>query len=197
MNQITRPEIAQPEIIRSANPTASSLEQLYDNRHPSTFELEAYARRLRAQAIADLGKAGFAALKKGWNAKPAIQEQPWERPLSFAEIEADVRFQRADAIAEVIYQATRLAETGARKLFTWLQHGSPRQAAMATLYGMDDRSLKDMGLTRGDIPSAVDGQVYRPARPVTVLATAADSAANENANAVKLASAEAGERVVA
>ncbi|MBX3455769.1 RSP_7527 family protein [Ferrovibrio sp.] len=193
MNQMTRPQANQP-----ANPTASLLEQLADHRHPSTIEIEAYARRLRAQAIADLARAGFAALKQALAAKPAVEEQPWERPLSFAEIEADVRFQRAEAIAEVIYQISHLIGTGARKLFAWLQYGSPRQAAMAELYGMPDRDLKDMGLCRGDIPAAVDGQVYRPVHPVTAVAKA-DPAANENAGAVvaKQVKETVGERVVA
>lgn len=185
------------QITHISNPTASLLEQLYDHRHPSTIELEAYARRLRAQAIADLAKTGWAALSKAWNAKPAVQEQPWERPLSFAEIEADVRFQRAEAIAELIYQAGRLIQAGATKLFAWVRFGSTREAAMAELYGMDDRSLKDMGLCRGDIPSAVDGQVYRPARPVTKVAKA-DPAANENAGvAAAIEKARISARVVA
>lgn len=179
------------------NPTASLLEQLYDHRHPSAIELDAYARRLRAQAIADLARAGMAALKRVLAAKPETQEQPWERPLSFAEIEADVRFQRAEVIAEIIYQLTRLVSAGASKLFAWMQFGSPRQAAMAELYGMDDRSLKDMGLCRGDIPAAVDGEVYRPARPV-ITVTKADPAANENAGiAAAIEKARISARVVA
>jgi len=179
------------------NPTASLLEQLYDHRHPSAIELEAYARRLRAQAIADLAKTGIAALKQALAAKPQNQEQPWERPLSFAEIEADVRFQRAEVIAEMIYQVTRWVSAGASKLFSWVQFGSPRQAAMAELYGMDDRSLKDMGLCRADIPAAVDGQVYRPAKPVTAVAKA-DPAANENAGiAAAIEKARISARVVA
>jgi uncharacterized protein YjiS (DUF1127 family) len=42
-----------------------------------------------------------------------------------------------------------------------------RKAAIAELQGLPDRTLKDMGLTRGEIVAAVDGSVYRvePVRP--------------------------------
>jgi uncharacterized protein YjiS (DUF1127 family) len=36
-----------------------------------------------------------------------------------------------------------------------------RKAAIRDLRALSDRALKDMGLTRGEIVAAVDGQVYR------------------------------------
>jgi uncharacterized protein YjiS (DUF1127 family) len=36
-----------------------------------------------------------------------------------------------------------------------------RKAAIRELRALDNRALKDMGLTRGEIVAAVDGQVYR------------------------------------
>ena len=36
-----------------------------------------------------------------------------------------------------------------------------RKAAIRELRAVDDRTLKDMGLTRGEIVAAVDGEVYR------------------------------------
>jgi uncharacterized protein YjiS (DUF1127 family) len=36
-----------------------------------------------------------------------------------------------------------------------------RNAALRDLRALSDRALKDMGLTRGEIVAAVDGQVYR------------------------------------
>ena len=42
-----------------------------------------------------------------------------------------------------------------------------RNTAISELRALDDRALKDMGLTRGEIVAAVDGRMYRgePARP--------------------------------
>jgi uncharacterized protein YjiS (DUF1127 family) len=42
-----------------------------------------------------------------------------------------------------------------------------RKTAIRELRAVDDRTLRDMGLTRGEIIAAVDGQVYRgaPAPP--------------------------------
>lgn len=42
-----------------------------------------------------------------------------------------------------------------------------RRAAIRELRAVNDRTLKDMGLTRGEIVAAVDGEVYRgePVRP--------------------------------
>jgi uncharacterized protein YjiS (DUF1127 family) len=36
-----------------------------------------------------------------------------------------------------------------------------RKVAIHDLRALSDRTLKDMGLTRGEIVAAVDGQVYR------------------------------------
>lgn len=48
-----------------------------------------------------------------------------------------------------------------RATFRRWREAQQRRAAISELRAVDDRTLKDMGLTRGEIVAAVDGMVYR------------------------------------
>ncbi len=170
--------------------TASLIAELRDPRVYSMVEVEAYARRLRALALASAAASFAGWLKRSF----ATQSAPVEAapvataaPVAAAPaaydlrtLEADVRYQRAEAFAEVIYQVTQFVGRLFAPLTERLKAALARQAAMSELYGLDDRTLYDMGLTRSEIPAAVTGGIYRPHAPKLDAAQASD-AANENA----------------
>lgn len=168
--------------------TTSLLSELRDDRQLSAVEAEAYARRLRAQAIAS-GLISLAnAAKRGWQSfaqQPPAVTAAVRQEYTLRQLEADVRYQRAEAFAEVVYQVVsffeRLAEPLTRRVKAYLA----RQAAMGELYGLDDRTLYDMGLSRSEIPAAVMGNIYRPHAP-QLNAPAGEEPANENAGATKV-----------
>lgn len=161
--------------------TASLIAELRDPRVYSMVEVEAYARRLRALALASAAASFAGWLKRSF----ATQSAPVEAaatPVAYdlRALEADVRYQRAEAFAEVIYQVTQFVGRLFAPLTERLKAALARQAAMSELYGLDDRTLYDMGLTRSEIPAAVTGGIYRPHAPKLDAAQASD-AANENA----------------
>lgn len=163
--------------------TASLIAELRDPRLLSMVEVEAYARRLRTQALASAAVAFAGWVKRSFTA-PAQAVTPAAAPApayDLRQLEADVRYQRAEAFAEVIYQATKLVERLFAPITARIKAALARQAAMAELYGLDDRTLYDMGLTRSEIPAAVAGDIYRPHAPKLDAAQAASDAANENA----------------
>ena len=74
---------------------------------------------------------------------------------------------RAQAFANVVGSLT----SGIAKLFagivTWVKVKSERSRVLNQLYSMDDRTLADIGLTRGDIHAIVNGTLKRePLQPV-------------------------------
>lgn len=88
-------------------------------------------------------------------------------PLSAAEIEAYARRIRAEAVAKLVH-------TGVANLKTLAVRFKARQQqrrAMEELNALDDQMLRDIGLSRSQIPAAVAGLVERPFA----------SAVNENA----------------
>lgn len=79
-------------------------------------------------------------------------------PLTQAEIEAYARRIRAEAIADLVYNAwIALKGTGAR-----VKAYLAQQRAMHELAGLDDAMLRDIGLNRSQIPAAVAGLIERP-----------------------------------
>lgn len=78
--------------------------------------------------------------------------------LTPAEVEAYARRIRAEAIADLIYKSwVALKSLGARYKAHLAQ-----QRAMAELQSLDDGMLRDIGLSRSQIPAAVAGLVERP-----------------------------------
>ena len=79
-------------------------------------------------------------------------------PLSAAEVEAYARRIRAEAVA-------KLVRTGLANLKTLAAQYKARQQqrrAMEELNALDDQMLRDIGLSRSQIPAAVAGLMERP-----------------------------------
>ncbi|MFC3677816.1 DUF1127 domain-containing protein [Ferrovibrio xuzhouensis] len=79
-------------------------------------------------------------------------------PLSAAEIEAYARRIRAEAVA-------KLVRTGVANLKTLAVRFKARQQqrrAVEELNALDDQMLRDIGLSRSQIPAAVAGLIERP-----------------------------------
>ncbi|MEK9969302.1 MAG: DUF1127 domain-containing protein [Ferrovibrio sp.] len=88
-------------------------------------------------------------------------------PLTPAEIEAYARRIRAEAAANLIHTAWVALQSVAVRLKAHLA----QKRALAELSSLDDAMLRDIGLSRSQIPAAVAGLIARPAA----------SAVNENA----------------
>jgi uncharacterized protein YjiS (DUF1127 family) len=79
-------------------------------------------------------------------------------PLSAAEIEAYARRIRAEAVAKLVL-------TGLASLKTFAVRYKARQQqrrAIEELSSLDDQMLRDIGLSRSEIPAAVAGLIERP-----------------------------------
>jgi uncharacterized protein YjiS (DUF1127 family) len=94
-------------------------------------------------------------------------------PMTAAEIEAYARRIRAEAIADLIYKGWVALKTVTARVKAHLAE----QRALAELNSLDDSMLRDIGLSRSQIPAAVAGLIARPAA----------SAVNENAFEAKVA----------
>ena len=79
-------------------------------------------------------------------------------PLSTVEVEAEARRLRAAAVAQLAPKALQGLKFLAAKLQSW----RAQRAAMDELYGLDDAMLRDIGLSRSQIPAAVSGDLVRP-----------------------------------
>lgn len=94
-------------------------------------------------------------------------------PMSAAEIEAYARRIRAEALATLIVAGWNALKGAAVRVKTYLAE----QRAIDELNALDDQMLRDIGLSRSQIPAAVAGLIERPvAKPV-----------NENAIGAKIA----------
>lgn len=81
-----------------------------------------------------------------------------QAPMSVAEIEAYARRIRAEAFASLIFAGwTALKGIGGR-VKTYLA----QQRALDELNALDDQMLRDIGLSRSQIPAAVAGLIERP-----------------------------------
>jgi len=79
-------------------------------------------------------------------------------PLSVAEIEAYARRTRAAAVANLLVAGLAGVKTLAARFQTRLE----QRRAMEELASLDDQMLRDIGLSRSEIPAAVAGLIERP-----------------------------------
>jgi uncharacterized protein YjiS (DUF1127 family) len=66
--------------------------------------------------------------------------------------------QRGDLVRRVVERARAYRAAAIRDLFRRLFGWMRRRAAIAQLQALDDRMLKDIGLSRGEIETAVRGE---------------------------------------
>jgi len=75
--------------------------------------------------------------------------------------------QRNVLVHRVIARARAYRAEAIRDLFRWLVGWFRRRAAIAELRRLDERMLKDIGISRGDIETAVRGSERSPPRAAT------------------------------
>jgi len=154
---------------------------------PSLAEIEAYARRMRSAAVAEMLRSLGAKIAAAFaNPQPAQK-----RTLDYHDLQQDGSYHRSVVIGNSIASAIVWAVRGSEKLAQRFKNLYTLESAAAELYGLDDRVLHDMGLSRTDIPAAVRGGIYRP-EPQPAKAVAA----NENPNA-KIVAIDTAKRSVA
>jgi len=75
---------------------------------------------------------------------------------------------RSDGSIDIAYYERRMRRLRARWMRMWLRgivrrigESWRRRLAAAELYSLDERALRDMGITRGDIPAVVSGGYVR------------------------------------
>jgi len=91
-------------------------------------------------------------------------------PLTPAEVEAYARRIRAEAIADLIFKAWVALKSAPARIKAYVA----AQRALNELNSLDDAMLRDIGLSRSQIPAAVAGLIARPAAtPVNENAAAA------------------------
>lgn len=84
----------------------------------------------------------------------ARANEPSINGLSEMEIISRAHRARSEAIANWLETA---GKAFGRWIKTHFRHGRERQRIMNELYSLDDRSLSDLGITRGDIPFIARG----------------------------------------
>ncbi len=112
------------------------------------------ARAMRAEAVRDTARKLAAAAKRLFAApKPAaaIDLSPLEHPRYRAEM------QHAEAVAEAIVAISRAVANLPNALKEW----RVRRRTFAELMSLDDRTLADIGITRGEIAQVAAGR-YAP-----------------------------------
>lgn len=151
-------------------------EGLYTLSHPPVALIRAYAHAQRAEMLADGMIAIGRGLKRLTGAVLAPPTAESDSLPNYLALEAAARRERARFTAEAFAKigAGLAWLTGFDRLKARAAAAYRRAAAIAELERLDDRTLRDMGLARTEIPAAVDGEVYRPPLPRE------ESAANEN-----------------
>lgn len=107
----------------------------------------------------------------------------WEEaaPSIEAFYEAQARAMRAKFFADTIMAGADGVTAGLRALAAKFQAWQRKRAAYEELMALDDRMLKDIGISRTEIPAALEGDVRGGARPANEnVEVAAGEAANSN-----------------
>lgn len=82
-------------------------------------------------------------------------------PLDASELQAYARTLRRQAVRDLAAEISRGAKTLITKINAWRLE----KKAIAELMNLDDAMLRDIGLSRADIPAAISGKVRRTAGP--------------------------------
>lgn len=84
------------------------------------------------------------------------------QPLDTARIEAQARILRAEETARLARAFGRSIVSGFRTLAASIAEARQMQRVYGELTGLSDKELRDIGLSRSDIPAAVAGTLRRP-----------------------------------
>lgn len=88
-----------------------------------------------------------------YNGRPDVRSYVEQAQEARAEAMARVGYQAVAAVGEVVGAAVGAARSALGALATWRD----RRAAVREILLLDDRMLRDIGLTRADAWAAVDG----------------------------------------
>jgi len=107
------------------------------------------------------------------------QDYDFERDYRFSATDKAL-MARGEAIADAFAAFTGLVRIVAAKLYAPIKTWAIERATRDELLSLDDRTLADIGLTRGDIPQVASGLWVPENRLAQVRATQVKSASNIN-----------------
>ncbi len=87
---------------------------------------------------------------------------------------------RGEAIADAFTAIAGALRTIAARLYAPIKHWAVERATRDELLSLDDRTLADIGLTRGDIPQVASGLWVPENRLAQIRATQVNSPSNAN-----------------
>jgi uncharacterized protein YjiS (DUF1127 family) len=70
----------------------------------------------------------------------------------------EARMHRAEMMSELVEGMAKFFVKQARRIKLWLDEEKSRRLLAEELYGMDERQLADIGLTRHDISAILEGR---------------------------------------
>lgn len=82
------------------------------------------------------------------------------------DIEIQAQMMRAQAFAEGISAIIGFVANAFASVTGWVARMNERRRVIDELYAMDDRTLADIGITRGEIEDVVNGKLAKTLEPV-------------------------------
>ena len=147
-------------------------------------EIHRQARRMQAEALGDMGRK-LAAVLRGWfGASEQIKTTP-VAPIAAPRYQAEMA--HAERVAQNLATVGRTLRAAGKRVAQPLIAWRQRHATLNELMSLDDRTLADIGITRGDIPRVAAGFDVSVQRRAPRIAIDPLSAKATNSNEPKLA----------
>lgn len=143
-------------------------------------EIYAKARAMRAQAVRDAAKSVIGALRRAL-AAPTPTAAPAISPLDHPRYRAEL--QHAEAVANAIVSVTQAIAKLPNTFKSWRQ----RRRTYVELMSLDERTLADIGITRGEIDQIASGQYIPAPRRAASVPEEAVAVSASNSNKPKMA----------